>query len=179
MLPLVYFDQRRNLKSHLQVHRSTYFAAVWGILSNCIPIGSMCVCIFMTWTGVIATRIACCPRCLSPCAPAWPLQVGGSDLPALTLSPNCQRTWSHLSEMLWHVLLFAVNHRIKMAWVEKDHNDNRVSTSLLCAASPTTRPGCPEPHPAWPWMPPGMGHPQPPWATCSSASPPSGWKTSS
>jgi len=24
-----------------------------------------------------------------------------------------------------------------------------------------------EPHPAWPWMPPGMGHPQPPWATCS------------
>ena len=33
---------------------------------------------------------------------------------------------------------------------------------------PTTRPGCPEPHPAWPWRPPGMGHPQPPWATCSS-----------
>jgi len=50
---------------------------------------------------------------------------------------------------------------------------------LLCAGSPTTRPGCPEPHPAWPWMPPGMGHPQPPWATCSSASPPSEWKTSS
>ena len=31
-----------------------------------------------------------------------------------------------------------------MAWVEKDHND-RVSTPLLCAGSPTTRPGCPEP----------------------------------
>jgi len=42
------------------------------------------------------------------------------------------------------------------------------STPLLCAGSPTTRPGCPEPHPAWPQMPPGMGHPQPPWATCSS-----------
>ena len=54
-----------------------------------------------------------------------------------------------------------------MAWVEKDHNDHLVSTPLLCAGSPTTRPGCPEPHPAWPWMPPGMGHPQPPWATCS------------
>jgi len=53
------------------------------------------------------------------------------------------------------------------------------SNPLLCAGSPTTRPGCPEPHPAWPWMPPGMGHPQPPWATCSSVSPPSGWKTSS
>ena len=50
-----------------------------------------------------------------------------------------------------------------MAWVENDHND-RISTPLLCAGSPPTRPGCTEPHPAWPWMPPGMGHPQPPWA---------------
>ena len=39
--------------------------------------------------------------------------------------------------------------------------------------SPTSRPGCPEPHPAWPWMSPGMEHPQLPWATCSSVSPPS------
>jgi len=54
-----------------------------------------------------------------------------------------------------------------MAWVEKDHNDHPVSPPLLCAGSPTSRPGCPESHPAWPWMPPGMGHPQPPWATCS------------
>ena len=45
-----------------------------------------------------------------------------------------------------------------MAWVEKDHNAHLVSTPLLCAGSPTIRPGCPEPHPAWPWMPPGMGH---------------------
>jgi len=36
-----------------------------------------------------------------------------------------------------------------MAWVEKDHNDHPVSTPLLCAGSPTTRQGCPEPHPAW------------------------------
>jgi len=41
---------------------------------------------------------------------------------------------------------------------------------------PATRPGCPEPHPAWPWMPPAMGHPQPPWATCTSASSLSVWK---
>ena len=41
------------------------------------------------------------------------------------------------------------------------------SNPLLCAGSPTTRPGCSEPHPAWPWMPPGMGHPQLSWATCS------------
>jgi len=31
------------------------------------------------------------------------------------------------------------------------------SNPLLCAGSPNTSPGCPEPHPAWPWMPPGMG----------------------
>jgi len=61
------------------------------------------------------------------------------------------------------------NHR--MAWVEKDHNDHLVSIPPLCAGSPTSRPGCPEPHPAWPWMPPGMGHPQPPWATCSCVIP--------
>jgi len=55
-----------------------------------------------------------------------------------------------------------------MAWIEKNLKDHVVSASLLCPGSPTTRPGCPEPHPAWPWIPPGMGHPQPPWATCSS-----------
>jgi len=54
-----------------------------------------------------------------------------------------------------------------MTRVEKTHNDHLVSTLLLCAGPPTTRPGCPEPHPATPCMPPGMGHPQPPWAMCS------------
>ena len=43
-----------------------------------------------------------------------------------------------------------------MAWVEKNHSDHLVSTPLLCAGSPTTRPGCPEPHPTWPWIPPEM-----------------------
>jgi len=33
----------------------------------------------------------------------------------------------------------------RMAWVHKDHNDHQVSTPLLCAGSPTTRPGCPYP----------------------------------
>jgi len=55
-----------------------------------------------------------------------------------------------------------------MAWVEKDLKDHWVSTPLLCAELPTTRPGCPNPYPAWSWMPSGMGHPQPPWATCSN-----------
>jgi len=31
----------------------------------------------------------------------------------------------------------------RMAWVEKDHKGHLVSTPLLCAGSPTTRPGCP------------------------------------
>jgi len=46
----------------------------------------------------------------------------------------------------------------RMAWVEKSHNDHLVSTPLLCAGSPTTRPDCPEPHPAWLWMLPGRGY---------------------
>ena len=37
---------------------------------------------------------------------------------------------------------YSQDHR--MAWVEKDHNDHRVSTPLICAGSPNTRPGCPE-----------------------------------
>jgi len=45
-------------------------------------------------------------------------------------------------------LLNTQNHR--MAWVEKDHNDHLVSIPVPQAGSPTTRPGCPEPHPAWP-----------------------------
>ena len=36
-----------------------------------------------------------------------------------------------------------------MVWVEKHLKDHLVSTPLQCAGSPTTRPGCPEPHPAW------------------------------
>ena len=44
-----------------------------------------------------------------------------------------------------------------LGWKEPQWSSG--SNPLLCAGSPTTRPGCPEPHPAWPWMPPGMGHP--------------------
>jgi len=36
-----------------------------------------------------------------------------------------------------------------MAWVEKDYNVRLVPTPLLWAGLPTTRPGCPDPHPAW------------------------------
>ena len=40
------------------------------------------------------------------------------------------------------------NHR--MVWIEKDPKDHLVSTHLTRAGSSTSRPGCPEPHPAWP-----------------------------
>ena len=40
------------------------------------------------------------------------------------------------------------NHR--RGWVEKDHNHHLGSTPLPWAGLPTTRLGCPEPHPAWP-----------------------------
>jgi len=62
------------------------------------------------------------------------------------------------------------NHR--MTWVGRDLKDHEDPTPLLHAGPPTskfnTRPGCPGPHPAGPWTPPGTGHPQPLWAACSS-----------
>jgi len=45
-------------------------------------------------------------------------------------------------------LFLSQNHRI--AWVERDSNDDQVSMPLLCAGLPTTRPGRPELHAAWP-----------------------------
>ena len=42
-----------------------------------------------------------------------------------------------------------------MAWVEKHHNAHPVSTPLLCAGLPTTRPGCPIP--SW-WTPLSENH---------------------
>ena len=60
------------------------------------------------------------------------------------------------------------NHRLT-AWPGLKRTTMLISSNpLLCAGSPTSSPGCPEPHPAWPSMPAGMGHPQPPWATCST-----------
>jgi len=44
-----------------------------------------------------------------------------------------------------------VLHRIiEWPWVDKDHNAHLVSSPLLFAGLPTTSPGCPEPHAAWP-----------------------------
>ena len=63
----------------------------------------------------------------------------------------------------------------RMAWVGRDLKDRESPDPLPEAGPPTsisnTRPGCPGPHPTWPWTPPGMGHPQPLWAACSSTSP--------
>jgi len=36
-----------------------------------------------------------------------------------------------------------------MAWVGKGPQCSSSSNPLLCAGSPTSSPGCPEPHPAW------------------------------
>ena len=47
-----------------------------------------------------------------------------------------------------------LHHHHRMTWVEKDVKHCLVSTPLLCAGLPTAKPGCPEPHPAWPWVPP-------------------------
>ena len=38
----------------------------------------------------------------------------------------------------------------RTAGAEKDRNAHRVSVPVPCRWSPGSRPGCPEPHPAWP-----------------------------
>jgi len=43
-----------------------------------------------------------------------------------------------------------VSQHHRMAWVEKDLKVHLFSTPLPWARSPTTEPGCPEPHPAQP-----------------------------
>jgi len=78
----------------------------------------------------------------------------------------------------YHIISHIISYH-RMAWGEKDHDAHLISNPLLYAGLPISRPDCPEPHPAWPWMPAGMGHPQPPWATCSSVSPPFVWTISS
>jgi len=54
------------------------------------------------------------------------------------------------------------------SWVGRDLSDHAAPTPLLHTGLSTsisnTRPGCPGPHPTWPWTRPQMGHPQPPWA---------------
>jgi len=52
----------------------------------------------------------------------------------------------------------AQNHR--MVWVGRDLKDHLIPTPLPWAGTSSTRPGCPKPHPAWPWTLPGRGQPQ-------------------
>jgi len=58
-----------------------------------------------------------------------------------------------------------LRHPHRMAWVGRDLKDHGSPTPPPQAGPPTstfnTRPGCPGPHPTWPWTPPGTEHPQP------------------
>ena len=77
-------------------------------------------------------------------------EIGSATQMYTKICPLCSST------SFWHYLPWGPdvitppstwNHR--MAWVEKDHNAHLVLTLLLCAGLPTTRPRCPEPHPAY------------------------------
>ena len=50
----------------------------------------------------------------------------------------------HADTASFHI---STSQNCRMAWVEKDLKDHLVSTPLLQAGLPATRPGCPEPHP--------------------------------
>jgi len=81
-----------------------------------------------------------------------------------TLAPSttckARARWTHRS----------ANHGI--FWGGRDLYRSSSPTLLQWAGTSSTRPGCSEPCPTWPWMFPGMGHLPPLWATRSSVSPP-------
>jgi len=93
-------------------------------------------------------------------------------------TPNCLNCYLWICKYQWtdifHFLTVELaklhglkkNHR--MAWFGRDFKDCLVptlGTDLGNDVMPKS--GCPGPHPAWPWMHPGMGHPQLLWAACS------------
>ena len=73
--------------------------------------------------------------------------------------------------VLLYIPFFSISHALVMPLgiidgfgLERTLRINHlVPTALPWAGTPPTRPGCPKPHPAWPWTPPRMGHPQLLW----------------
>jgi len=56
------------------------------------------------------------------------------------------------------VTIWIIESQNHLCW--KEPQQSLSFNPLPCAGLPTTRLGCPEPHPAWPWMPPGhLQHP--------------------
>ena len=89
------------------------------------------------------------------------------------LSEHFQQIWA-LSQILHCSSTSTKNHR--MAWVGRDLKDHKAPTPPLQAGPPTstfkTSPGCPGPHPTWPWTPPGIdGESTASPGSCSSISP--------
>ena len=82
--------------------------------------------------------------------------------------------YSYLRQVKVMYPISSQNHR--MAWVGRDLKGHESPTPRSQAGPPTstfhTSPGCPGPHPTWPWTPPGMGRPEPLWAACCSPLPP-------
>ena len=77
------------------------------------------------------------------------------------------------------ILPFIESQNHRMVWVGRDLKDHLFPTPLPWAGTSSTRPGCSELHPTWPWALPGRGQPQLLWAACPSASPPSWGRISS
>jgi len=67
---------------------------------------------------------------------------------------------------------FANSQNHRMVWVGRDLKDHLAPTRRPQPGTPSTRPGCSKPRPAWPWTLPGSRHLQLLWAICSSVSPP-------
>ena len=108
-----------------------------------------------TYSCTCAQSSECSGGTQEICAQDYKLgELGSDDLSALI--------FSHGMPMRKLCFIFPAH---RMASVGRDFKDHLVPTSLLWAGLPTTKSptssGCPEPHPTWPWTPPGTGHLQP------------------
>lgn len=62
------------------------------------------------------------------------------------------------------------SHNYRMVWSKRNLRDDLVPTPLLWPGTHSTRWGCSELYPTWPWMLSDRVHPQLLWAACSRAS---------
>jgi len=72
------------------------------------------------------------------------------------------------TELLISILIYFLESYHRMVWVGRDLIDHIIPTPLPWTGTRSTRPGCSEPCPAWPWTLPDVGHPQLLWAACAS-----------
>lgn len=89
---------------------------------------------------------------------------GGRSLPCVLQQPNCVTLLTCAQvcapQVSYHRIIEAQNQRM----VGLEGTLKPIQFQPPAMGSATHQLSCPGPHPAWPWVSPGMGHPQLLWA---------------